>query len=243
MESRRSKAVVLMSGGMDSCVTAAIAKQSHQLAALHVSYGQLTEARERQAFQEIADFYQIRERLMIQQPYLGRIGGSALTDPRIALREADPSASLGAGLDAADIPTSYVPFRNAHFLAVAVSWGEVIGAERIFVGAVEPDSSGYPDCRPAYYRIFNQLIAAGTRPETHLEIVTPLIHMRKREIVKKGIEFGAPFQLSWSCYRGSQEACGTCDSCALRLRAFELAGVEDVIPYRFRPKYQIEPAG
>jgi len=229
------KAVVLMSGGMDSCVTAAIAAQSHQLAALHVSYGQLTEARERQAFQEIAEFYGIRERRVVEQPYLGRIGGSALTDPRIALREAD--------LDATDIPTSYVPFRNAHFLSVAVSWGEVIGAEKIYIGAVEPDSSGYPDCRPAYYRIFNQLIEAGTRPETHLEIVTPLIQLRKHEIVKKGIELGAPFHLSWSCYRSSERACGTCDSCALRLRAFEQAGVEDVIPYRFRPKYQLHTAG
>jgi len=234
MESNRPKAVVLMSGGMDSCLTAAIAAQQFQLAALHISYGQLTEARERQAFQEIAEFYQIRQRLVIEQPYLGRIGGSALTDPRIPLREAN--------LEASDIPSSYVPFRNAHFLAAAVSWGEVIGAEKIFIGAVEPDSSGYPDCRPAYYRIFNELIAAGTRPETRLEIVTPLIQLRKHEIVKKGIELGAPFHLSWSCYRSSEKACGTCDSCALRLRAFEQAGVEDVIPYRFRPKFHLHSA-
>ena len=234
MESNRPKAVVLMSGGMDSCLTAAIAAQQFQLAALHISYGQLTEARERQAFQEIAEFYQIRQRLVIEQPYLARIGGSALTDPRIPLREAN--------LEATDIPTSYVPFRNAHFLAAAVSWGEVIGAEKIFIGAVEPDSSGYPDCRPAYYRIFNELIAAGTRPETRLEIVTPLIQLRKHEIVKKGIELGAPFHLSWSCYRSSEKACGTCDSCALRLRAFEQAGVEDVIPYRFRPKFHLHSA-
>ncbi|OFW00485.1 MAG: 7-cyano-7-deazaguanine synthase QueC [Acidobacteria bacterium RIFCSPLOWO2_02_FULL_60_20] len=234
MESNRPKAVVLMSGGMDSCLTAAIAAQQFQLAALHISYGQLTEARERQAFQEIAEFYQIRQRLVIEQPYLARIGGSALTDPRIPLREAN--------LEATDIPTSYVPFRNAHFLAAAVSWGEVIGAEKIFIGAVEPDSSGYPDCRPAYYRIFNELIAVGTRPETRLEIVTPLIQLRKHEIVKKGIELGAPLHLSWSCYRSSEKACGTCDSCALRLRAFEQAGVEDVIPYRFRPKFHLHSA-
>ncbi|MBI4480122.1 MAG: 7-cyano-7-deazaguanine synthase QueC [Acidobacteria bacterium] len=230
----KPRAVVLMSGGMDSCLTAAIAAQQFQLAALHVSYGQLTEARERQAFQEIADFYEIRQRLVIEQPYLGRIGGSALTDPRIPLREAK--------LEATDIPSSYVPFRNAHFLAAAVSWGEVIGAEKIFIGAVEPDSSGYPDCRPAYYRIYNDLIAAGTRPETQLEIVTPLIQLRKHDIVKKGIELGAPFHLSWSCYRSSEKACGTCDSCALRLRAFEQAGVEDVIPYRFRPKFHMHSA-
>jgi 7-cyano-7-deazaguanine synthase len=224
-----------MSGGMDSCVTAAIAAQSYQLAAVHISYGQLTQARERRAFQEIADYYGIRDRLVIEQAYLGRIGGSALTDPAIPLREAD--------LEATDIPASYVPFRNAHFLAVAVSWGEIIGAQKIYIGAVEPDSSGYPDCRPEYYRIFNQLIEAGTRPETRIEIVAPLIRLRKHEIVKKGIELGAPFHLSWSCYRSNEKACGTCDSCALRLRAFEQAGVEDAIPYRLRPKFHTHPAG
>ena len=234
-DSSSPKAIVLMSGGMDSCVAAAIAAEQHQLAALHVSYGQLTEARERRAFQEIADFYGIRQRLILEQPFLARIGGSALTDPRIPLRQAD--------LNATDIPASYVPFRNAHFLTAAVSWGEVIGAQKIYIGAVEPDSSGYPDCRPEYYRIFNQLIRAGTRPEAHLEIATPLIHLRKHEIVRKGIELGAPFHLSWSCYRSSEKACGTCDSCALRLRAFEQAGVEDVIPYRFRPKLHMHPAG
>ena len=235
MQPNGPKAVVLISGGMDSCVTTAIADQQNELAGLHVSYGQLTEARERQAFHEIADFYGIGKRLLIEQPYLGHIGGSALTDPRIPLRDAN--------FEATDIPASYVPFRNAHFLAAAVSWGEVIGAKTIYIGAVEPDSSGYPDCRPTYYRIFNELIAAGTRPETRLEIVTPLIHLRKHEIVKKGIELGAPFHLSWSCYRSSEKACGTCDSCALRLRAFEQAGVEDVIPYRARPRIHMHPAG
>ncbi len=230
----RPKAVVLMSGGMDSCVTAAIAARDCSLAALHSSYGQLTEVRERRAFEEIAEFYGIRERMVLDQSYLGRIGGSALTDSSIALREAD--------LDATDIPSSYVPFRNAHFLAAAVSWAEVIGAERIYIGAVEPDSSGYPDCRPEYYRIFNMLIEAGTRPETRVEIVTPLIHLRKHEIVKKGIELGAPFHLSWSCYRNSQEACGTCDSCVLRLRAFEEAGAKDVIPYRKRTVPSLDPS-
>ena len=228
-----AKAIVLMSGGMDSCVTAALAAQNHTLAALHASYRQLTEARERRAFEEIADYYHIKERMVVNQSYLGRIGGSALTDPLIPLREAD--------LDATDIPTSYVPFRNAHFLAAAVSWAEVIGAGKIFIGAVEPDSSGYPDCRPEYYRIFNQLIKTGTRPETHLEIFTPLIHLLKQEIVKKGIELGAPFHLSWSCYRDSEEACGACDSCALRLRAFDQAGVKDPIPYRTQRVSQSQP--
>ena len=233
----KPKGIVLLSGGMDSCVTAAIAARECRLAALHVSYGQLTEAREHHAFMEIADYYGLAERLVVNQSYLSRIGGSALTDPRIPLREADPSTPLRAGLEATGIPASYVPFRNAHFLAAAVSWAEVIGAEKIYIGAVEPDSSGYPDCRPEYYRIFNRLIEAGTRPETRVEIVAPLIHMRKQEIVKKGIEFGAPFHLSWSCYRSSEKACGTCDSCVLRLRAFEQAGVEDVIPYSHRVGY------
>ncbi|MCZ6490175.1 MAG: 7-cyano-7-deazaguanine synthase QueC [Acidobacteria bacterium] len=225
----KPKAIVLLSGGMDSCVTTAMAARECRLAALHVSYGQLTEARERRAFEQIADFYEIAERLHVDQSYLRRIGGSALTDPSISLREAD--------LDAADIPASYVPFRNAHFLAAAVSWAETIGASRIYIGAVEADSSGYPDCRPEYYQVYNRLIAAGTRPETRIEIVTPLITLRKQEIVKKGIELDAPFHLSWSCYRSQEMACGRCDSCALRLRAFEQAGAKDAIPYAAQPSY------
>ena len=231
-------AVVLMSGGMDSCVTAAIAARDYRVAALHVSYGQLTAAREKRAFAAIADHYGITQRLVVDHPVLGRIGGSALTDSSIPLREAD--------LGATDIPTSYVPFRNAHFLAIAVSWAEVIGACKIFIGAVEPDSSGYPDCRPEYYRVFNELIRVGTKAGVEagtasagsappaLEILTPLIHMHKDAIVRKGLELGAPLHLSWSCYRDSEAACGTCDSCALRLRAFAQAGVEDAIPYRTR---------
>ena len=244
------KGIVLLSGGMDSCVTAAIAaRECGRVAALHVSYGQLTEARERHSYEEIADYYGIEERMAINQSYLGRIGGSALTDPSIPLREGIGNTEQGTGnrstefenrstggarRDATDIPASYVPFRNAHFLAAAVSWAEVIGAERIYIGAVEQDSSGYPDCRPEYYNIYNRLIKAGTRPETHVELVTPLIHLRKHEIVKKGVELGAPFHLSWSCYRSSDSACGVCDSCALRLRAFEEAGAEDPIPYSSR---------
>ena len=239
----RPTAIVLLSGGMDSCVTAAIAaRECDRVAALHVSYGQLTEARERRSYEEIADYYGIEERMAINQSYLGRIGGSALTDPSIPLREGIGNREQGTGnrgtggadRDGTDIPASYVPFRNAHFLAAAVSWAEVIGAGRIYIGAVEQDSSGYPDCRPEYYNIYNRLIEAGTRPETHVEIVTPLIRLRKHEIVKKGVELGAPFHLSWSCYRSTDKACGVCDSCALRLRAFEQAGVEDPIPYSRR---------
>jgi 7-cyano-7-deazaguanine synthase len=216
--------VVLLSGGMDSCVTAAVARaDGYRLALLHSDYGQRTEARERRAFQEMADYFGATERLVVEQRYLAQIGGSSLTDERIPV-------SL-ANLDSKDVPSSYVPFRNAHFLSVAVSWAEVIGAQRIYVGAVAADSSGYPDCRPEYYETFRRLVRAGTRPETRIEIVAPLISLHKHEIVKKGIELGAPLQLSWSCYQSSEKACGVCDSCALRVRAFEQAGVEDPISY------------
>jgi 7-cyano-7-deazaguanine synthase len=217
------KSVVLVSGGMDSCVTAAIAAVgAAELAMLHSSYGQLTEARERRSFEAIAEHYGA-QRLWLDQRYLGRIGGSSLTDAAIPVSEAN--------LESLEIPSSYVPFRNAHFLSAAVSWAEVIGAEHIFIGAVFADSSGYPDCRPEYYEAFNELIRRGTKPETRIQIVTPLINLHKHEIIRKGMELGAPLHLTWSCYRNSDVACGTCDSCALRLRAFEQAGVRDPIPY------------
>ncbi len=229
------KAVVLLSGGMDSCVTAAVARaDGYHLALLHSDYGQRTEARERRAFQQIADFYQVTERLVVDQRYFAQIGGSSLTDPGIAVSPAN--------LESKEIPTSYVPFRNAHFLSAAVSWAEVIGAERIYIGAVAADSSGYPDCRPEYYRAFQELVRAGTRPDTRIEIVAPLISLHKHEIVKKGIELGAPLHLSWSCYQSSEKACGTCDSCALRLRAFRQAGVRDPIPYEFDSSLPQTPA-
>ena len=230
-------AIVLASGGMDSCVTTAMANIDYRLAMLHVGYGQRTEAREFRAFNALADFYQAEHRLVCRLDHLRQIGGSSLTDPRIAVELAN--------LDRRDIPSSYVPFRNAHFISIAVSWGEVLGARKIFVGAVEEDSSGYPDCRPEYYAAFNRVIAAGIKPETQLEIVTPVIHLRKSEIVRRGRELGAPFELTWSCYQGQEVACGRCDSCALRLRAFEEAGVEDPIPYLQRPRYtrMQEPQG
>lgn len=222
-------AVVLASGGMDSCVTTAIAHLDYRLAMLHVAYGQRTEARELRAFTALADFYRAERRLVCRLEHFARIGGSSLTDPGIAVEQPD--------LERKEIPRSYVPFRNAHFLSIAVSWGEVLGAHRIFIGAVAEDSSGYPDCRPEYYAAFNRVIALGTKPETQLEIVTPVIHMRKSEIVRRGRELGAPFELTWSCYQAEEVACGACDSCALRLRAFEEAGVRDPIPYAQRPSY------
>ena len=223
--SAREKAVVLLSGGMDSCVTTAIANETHLLALLHASYGQRTESRERRAFEEIAEFYGVREKLVARLDALGEIGGSALTDEGIRIPE-----NLRGG--STDIPVTYVPFRNAHFLSVAVSWAEVIGATAIFIGAVSEDSSGYPDCRPEYYHVFSELVRVGTRPETRIEICTPVIHMRKSEIVRRGMELKAPLAHSWSCYQGQEEACGVCDSCRLRLRAFAEAGYADPIAYR-----------
>lgn len=316
----KKKAVVLVSGGMDSCVAAAIAATKHELALLHASYGQRTEARERRAFEEIADFYGVSERLAVRLEHFAQIGGSALTDHRIPVPEkrtpvdsgqwivdsgrveewksgtveelksgiqnvegqrskvegihtenteaqrrveelksgrvgetesgastrsgatqgADvaqvPPASRQPGVAApqVEIPITYVPFRNAHFLAVAVSWAEVIGAEAVFIGAVAEDSSGYPDCRPEYYRVFQELVREGTKPETRIEIVTPVIGMKKSEIVRRGIELGAPLHLTWSCYQFEDAACGTCESCRLRLRGFAEAGERDPIAYRAR---------
>lgn len=217
-------AVCLVSGGMDSCVTAAIAATEHaELAFLHVSYGQRTEARERRAFQELAEHYKVEKRLAASLDYLARIGGSSLTDKQI------PVAS--ANLSGREVPTSYVPFRNAHLLAIAASWAEVLRARAIYIGAVAEDSSGYPDCRPEFYAAFQQAIDTGTRPETRVEIKTPVIHLRKSEIVRRGLALGAPLELTWSCYQAEERACGRCDSCALRLRAFREAGAGDPIPY------------
>ena len=217
-----TRAVVLLSGGMDSCVCAALAARDHDAAAVHVSYGQRTEGRERRSFEGICDRLGIRDRLAVRNEALRVIGGSALTDANIAV---PASQAIGDG-----VPVTYVPFRNAHFLAVAVSWAEVLGAEKVYIGAVEPDSSGYPDCRPAYYRAFNEVVKAGTK-EGAIQIVTPLIAMRKAEIVRLGLELSAPFDLTWSCYQREDRACGVCDSCVLRLRAFREAGADDLIPY------------
>jgi 7-cyano-7-deazaguanine synthase len=218
----KSRAVVLLSGGMDSCVCAALAVRDYDAAALHISYGQRTEKREQDSFQAICDRLGIRDRLVVRNEALKLIGGSALTDSAIEVPE---SQHIGR-----EIPITYVPFRNAHFLSVAVSWAEVIGASKIYVGAVEQDSSGYPDCRPAYYQAFNEVIKAGTK-EGSIEVVTPLIAMRKAEIVRLGLELNAPFDLTWSCYSRQDRACGVCDSCVLRLKAFHEADAVDPLPY------------
>ncbi|HYR76384.1 MAG TPA: 7-cyano-7-deazaguanine synthase QueC [Pyrinomonadaceae bacterium] len=217
-------AVCLVSGGMDSCVTAAIAgEENDELAFLHVSYGQRTEKRERRAFDDLAEHFKVSQRLAVSIEYLAGIGGSSLTDQGIEVAEAD--------LSSRKIPTSYVPFRNSHLLSIATSWAEVIHAGRIYIGAVAEDSSGYPDCRPEFYEAFQRAIDAGTRPETRVKIVTPIIHLRKAEIVRRGLELNAPLQLTWSCYQSEDMACGRCDSCALRRRGFNQAGVPDPIHY------------
>lgn len=226
-----TKAVVLVSGGMDSCVTLAMAHaEGYALHLLHLNYGQRTEQRELKAFADLADFYEAppASRLVVSIAHLAKIGGSSLTDPAIPVSTAD--------LENPNIPTSYVPFRNAHILSVAVSWAEVIGAKRIFIGAVYEDSSGYPDCRPEYYAAFNEVVRLGTAAGD-IKIETPIIRMTKEEIVRNGLALNAPLHLTWSCYQREDVACGVCDSCALRLRGFERAGVSDPIPYATRPRY------
>ncbi len=226
--SERKRAVVSLSGGMDSCVCAALAEKDFEACAIHFSYGQRTEARELQSARAVADALGIERFLHLKLDLFRVIGGSALTDPSIAVPDAPETVG-------AEIPVTYVPFRNAHFLSAAVSWAETIDAQTIYIGAVEQDSSGYPDCRPAYYEAFQQLIRTGTR-EGNIQVATPLIHMRKREIVRLGIELGAPLHVTWSCYQGEAVACGVCDSCVLRLRAFSEAGSEDSIPYATRER-------
>src|SRR5580704_16553860 len=202
---------------MDSCVSAAEALHKYgrgRVGLLHASYGQRTEAREQRAFFEIAEFYGAQERLLVRLDYFRAIGGSALTDANIAVPEND----LGApGPGGSAIPVTYVPFRNAHFLSVAVSWAEASGAGAVYIGAVAEDSSGYPDCRAEYYDVFQLLVRVGTRPGTHIEIATPVIRLKKSEIIRRGMELGAPLHLTWSCYQGEDRACGVCDSCLLRL--------------------------
>jgi 7-cyano-7-deazaguanine synthase len=226
---QNKRAVVLLSGGLDSCVTAAIANQEYELAFLHLSYGQRTQSRELQAFNDIADYYRAAHRLVVPFDHLSSIGGSSLTDYSIPVSRAN--------LNTKEIPTSYVPFRNGNMLSVAVSWGEILNVSALFVGAVQEDSSGYPDCRKEFYDAFGEVIRWGTKPTTNISIVTPVIEMSKAEIVRRGLALGAPMHLTWSCYQREDVACGLCDSCALRLRAFQLAGVEDPIQYQEKPLY------
>lgn len=224
MDREKEIAVVLVSGGMDSALTAGYAHREYELAFLHVNYGQRTEDRELKAFNDTAEYYGTDRRLVVDISHLKDIGGSSLTDEKMEVTQAD--------LDSKEIPTSYVPFRNANILSIAVSWAEVLGATKIYIGAVEEDSSGYPDCRKEFFDAFNLMMEKGTKPHTRIEIVTPIIDLTKKDIVLKSVEMGSPLHLTWSCYKNNDEACGECDSCALRLRGFKLAGVEDPIKYK-----------
>jgi len=226
---KKDIAVIAVSGGMDSCVTAAIANENYEIAFTHINYGQRTEKRELKAFNDIADFFKVKDRLVVDYTHLSKIGGSSLTDKNISVTKAD--------LNNREVPTSYVPFRNANILSACVSWAEALKAKAVFIGAVYEDSSGYPDCRPEFFSAFEKMIDLGTKPETKIKIETPIIHLSKAEIIKKGIELNAPLHLTWSCYQNEDKACGVCDSCALRLRGFQKAGVEDPISYVVKPRY------
>jgi 7-cyano-7-deazaguanine synthase len=226
--SSRPLAVVCLSGGMDSAVTAAMAGRTFDLALLHANYGQRTESKELSSFEALADRMGVApsRRLVVDFTSLRQIGGSSLTDRSIAVRHGEPEEGV--------VPSSYVPFRNAHLLAASTSWAEVLGARAIFVGAVEADSSGYPDCRPRFFEAFAEAIRLGTRDDTRIRIETPVISLSKAEIIREGLALSVPFELTWSCYEDNDAACGLCESCRLRLTAFERAGVKDPIPYRLK---------
>lgn len=224
-------AVIAVSGGLDSCVTAAIAIKEYEPALVHFNYGQRTEKRELKAFNDISNFFEAKKRMVFNLSHFSKIGGSSLTDKKIEFTKAN--------LISKEIPSSYVPFRNANILAACVSWAEILDAKAIFIGAVFEDSSGYPDCKPSFFEAFEKVTSIGTKPETEIKIITPIIHLNKAEIIKKGVELNAPFHLTWSCYKNEDEACGVCDSCALRLRGFQQAGIDDPIPYKVKPDYMI----
>jgi 7-cyano-7-deazaguanine synthase len=229
MNKKKEIAVISLSGGLDSCVTAAVAVTEYEPAFLHINYGQRTQARELKAFSDIADYYEVKKRLIVDYLHFSRIGGSSLTDNKLNIPEAD--------LNSREIPVTYVPFRNANILSAAFSWGEVIGAKAVFMGAVYEDATGYPDCRPEFFEAFEKMADLGTRPDTRIKILTPVIHLSKKQIIEKGVELEAPLHFTWSCYQEEDKACGICDSCALRLRGFRQAGIEDPLNYKIRPVY------
>lgn len=222
-------AVVAVSGGLDSCITTAIASKDYELALVHINYGQRTETKELEAFHKIADYYNVEKKLVIDFAHFQKIGGSSLTDRGMQVTKAN--------LTGKEVPTTYVPFRNANILSACTSWAEIINAKAIFIGAVHEDSSGYPDCRPEFFRAFEETVRLGTKPETNIKIETPIINLSKKEIIKLGMELKAPIELTWSCYTNENEACGICDSCALRLRGFQSLNMVDPIPYKEIPNY------
>ena len=229
LETNKELAVVAVSGGLDSCITTAIANKEFDLALVHINYGQRTESKELDSFHKIANYYNVKKKLVIDFAHFQKIGGSSLTDKEMQVSEAD--------LNNIEVPTSYVPFRNANILSACVSWAEIINAKAIFIGAVHEDSSGYPDCRPEFFKSFEETVNLGTKPETKIKIETPIINLDKKEIIELGIKLKAPLELTWSCYSSEEEACGVCDSCALRLRGFQKLKVVDPIPYKEIPNY------
>ncbi len=218
-----NKAIVLVSGGMDSLITAAIAKQEcDEVYFLHLNYGQKTEVRELRSFRKMKEFFKPKDVLIVEVSYLKDIGGSSLTDENMEIQDFDGSD---------EVPTSYVPFRNAHLITIATSWAEVIGANRIYIGAVEEDSSGYPDCCENFYKAMEKAVDLGTKDETKIEIITPIIHKKKSEIIKLVTNLCFPLKLNLSCYKNNDISCGKCDSCVLRINAFKASGIKVPIPY------------
>ncbi|WP_277552848.1 7-cyano-7-deazaguanine synthase QueC [Halobaculum limi] len=228
----RPEAVVLVSGGMDSATTAYEARdRGYDLHFLHTSYGQNTETKEFECAEALREEMGVEGFLHIETDHLARIGASSLTDAAMAVEDAD--------MDAEDdeIPSSYVPFRNANLLSMAVSYAEANDCEAVFVGAHSEDYSGYPDCRPEFFEAFEQMVDVGTKPETDIDIVVPFVTDSKTDIARRGTNLGVPYDLTWSCYRDEEPACGTCDACAFRLQAFQRLGIEDPIAYEQRPDY------
>jgi len=218
------KAVVILSGGMDSTTALFIAKkEGYTLIPLHFNYGQRTEKKELESFNKICDYLNLENKYIIDIPFYKQIGASALVDKTIDV----PTDGIKPG-----IPVTYVPFRNGIFLSIAAAIAEKESAEAIYIGVVEEDSSGYPDCREEFIKNMEKAINTGTKPETNITIKTPLIHLKKEDIVKKALEVNVPLELTWSCYKNEDEACGVCDSCRLRLKGFKKVGIKDPIKYK-----------
>lgn len=230
MNTDEERAVVLVSGGMDSATAAMEARErGFSLHVLHTSYGQNTEAKEYECATRLAAQLDAADFLHIETSHLAKIGASSLTDEHIEVDDVE--------LDADEIPSSYVPFRNANLLSMAVSYAETTDCTAVFIGAHSEDYSGYPDCRPAFFDAFQTMVETGTKPATNIEIIAPFEEWSKTEIARRGCELGVPFEDTWSCYRDTAPACGTCDACAYRLKAFQEVGVEDPIEYEKRPMY------
>lgn len=226
----RNRAVVLVSGGMDSATAAFEAEnQGYELYFLHTSYGQKTEDKELECAHELAQYLAVVGLLHIKTEHLARIGASSLTDDSIDVEEVN--------LESDEIPSSYVPFRNANLLSMAVSYAEANDCSKVFMGAHSEDYSGYPDCRPEFFDAFQKVIQVGTKPDTTIELAAPFVEWSKTDIVERGVDLDVPYDLTWSCYRESAPACGTCDACAYRLKAFQEAGITDPIDYDQRPEY------